>query len=506
MMQAFCCCATRRRGGSSEKPDLEPPCAVPPPPSSLGLIDIAPGPEQAQELRSPRSPAQQAPTSSQISPREAPAELCQLVADCDSDDDDNASLSARKSPKTLDAVRTKLIQHMSQNSDMRRHSRTTVGHSEEELARRAELRRFRQKRIQDELESGGSIDEGSNTSHRSTRYLSPLIDLGQPRGGPRDTIEFTVDNSSIIQGPPAPPRAGPLESSQRQGSCPQLSSDKPDSTAGEANHDESCPAPDRTSTTSINISPRPATTHSAPRQKLVGLNLHNARLERAIGADNDFDIRHGSHAWDDQSTLGIWLIAQGLRSRDTSLIRLGEQGPDAAADQERMQSPSQDIGGIDSVLDTPTPSRENSTTMPLQRHEAGGALYTDALRQIDDNGTAKSRLSPGYSPLESAAEDLLQHANKARHDIDNPSSNYPSVMPSFQPSPAHSTGNSFSLSPQDIENLELSPFECRLALRSRRACSELMPWVFQGKEAFPYFEPLGTQRGKARMRQPKKTQ
>lgn len=45
--------------------------------------------------------------------------------------------------------------------------------------------------------------------------------------------------------------------------------------------------------------------------------------------------------------------------------------------------------------------------------------------------------------------------------IDNTSSNYPSLMPSFQPSPARSQTHEHSLNIQDLKNLELSPFRCR---------------------------------------------
>ncbi len=90
--------------------------------------------------------------------------------------------------------------HISQDSLTRRKGRSAVGSSEEEIARRAELKRLMHKRIQDELRSEAGQDAQSDASSRHVvrRRGEPL-----PGGGPRDNLEFSVaeasDDSHISQ-------------------------------------------------------------------------------------------------------------------------------------------------------------------------------------------------------------------------------------------------------------------------------------------------------------------
>ncbi|KAJ6441802.1 glutathione-dependent formaldehyde-activating enzyme [Purpureocillium lavendulum] len=463
-MQVFCCCGPRRKGehDNDEAGEASPSL---PHSNALGLVDTPPNTHQEHGLANIQPPTNTARPSSQISPGEGPADICQLGDRGNSDDydddngDEDASQSAQRSTKTLDAVRTKLIRHISQENETRRNSRVAVGHSEEELARRAELRRFRQKRIQDELEASGSMDGGSSRSHWSTRYLSPLIDLGLPGGGPRDTIEFTVDGDVAFANHPVPAPSSPLETTRRQASCPQLVPDDDKAAASSQCH-QGCSLEPDSATAAVPSPSRPVTAQSMTTQTPAALGVNAPRLERVLGADNDFDIRHGSHAWDDQSALGIWLIAQGMRSRDTSLIGVGDGGSDATPDCDNMHSPSQDFGGIDRVFDTPpSVSRENSTTTAPRLH--GHGVITDALlhHEADVDTSQAGGANQITSPPSVAATMSTSIANPAGRSRDNPSSNYPSVMPSFEPSPADSTANSLSLSPQDMETLELSPFQ-----------------------------------------------
>ncbi|UNI19859.1 hypothetical protein JDV02_006005 [Purpureocillium takamizusanense] len=425
-MQAFCCCGPRRRDRRDDDEDGEAAPSIPvfnPP----GLIDVPPNTSQAHELSTIPLPTHAARQSSQISPGEGPPGLCQLVdrnnLDDDEDDDqDDASLSAKRSTKTLDA-----------------------------------------KRIQDELEAAESVDGGSSRSHWSTRYLSPLIDLGQPGGGPRDTIEFSVETNPGLHTSSASAQGSPMDTTRRQVSCPQLVSSDCEAASSPIERGDRSPEPAPSATTAP--SPRrPSTAQSMKGQPAAGLGVNAPRMERVIGADNDFDIRHGSHAWDDQSALGIWLIAQGMRSRDTSLLRLGEGESDAAAECDVMHSPSQDFGGIDSVLDTPpSVSQDNSIATALRPYEGCPDAYRRQKANTDATGATPREADwaePDKDPstvklMDSASASGINFAGRSRN---NPSSNYPSAMPSFEPSPADSAANSLSLSPQDIENLELSPF------------------------------------------------
>ncbi|POR31736.1 Uncharacterized protein TPAR_08037 [Tolypocladium paradoxum] len=464
-MQAFCCCSSRRRGKSIGGRDDEAATSIPtsnPP----GLTDNPLINQQTLQLRRPLVQADEVPGSAQVSPCEGPAELCQFVVDDDSDNEGDGSQSAKRSTRTLDVVRTKLIRHMSQDNETRRQSRMGIGHSEEELARRAELRRFRQKRIQDELDKEGGNDDSSNRSHRSTRYLSPLIDPGQPGNGPRDTIEFTVGDGNAAPDPCASAPDDTCESGQRRSSCHELAKPGEKSITSSPGRDNISPSPGVTSMTPVAHPPRPSTAQNMSAPRLAGVSSNPPRLDRVLGTDNDFDIRHGSHAWDDQSALGIWLIAQGMRSRENSLIRLGDPQSDKAAGQEWVRSPSHEFGGIDSVIDTPAPTQENSMAVsshsqdtwanakPSQSRPQPTESSHSGRRDLDMADVSKTCLTTSEPATAGQAM-----ATNLKRPHDHASSDYPSLMPSFQPSPAYSTGNNYSLSPQDIENLELSPFQ-----------------------------------------------
>lgn len=116
-------------------------------------------------------------------------------------------------------------------------------------------------------------------------------------------------------------------------------------------------------------------------------------------------------------------------------------------------------------------SQENSIATALHPHEGG---VDASWRQLADGNaigatTEEATLAEGADrgPLSAKVTNSAASAsgtNLAERSRNNPSSNYPSVMPSFEPSPADSTANGLSLSPQDIENLELSPFHCKLRL------------------------------------------
>ncbi len=92
----------------------------------------------------------------------------------DSEDDDGSGgggavemeeIKAKKSIISLKAVADKLKKRLSRESggSTKRHSRSSVGTTEEEAERRAELRRWRQKRIQEELSSEEVYDEDAKS-------------------------------------------------------------------------------------------------------------------------------------------------------------------------------------------------------------------------------------------------------------------------------------------------------------------------------------------------------
>ncbi|KAI0809311.1 hypothetical protein GGR55DRAFT_696131 [Xylaria sp. FL0064] len=133
----------------------------------------------------------------------------------------------------LGSFRTKLIRRLSHRADAKVGSRPFVGTSEEELARRAELKRLMHKRIQEELKS--EEEEEDDDDMRPAPLKSPSISNCRepelPGGGPRDTIEFSVstadqegsrkeDSTVSKSSSPQPPVSNKPEAlCQHQNSC-----------------------------------------------------------------------------------------------------------------------------------------------------------------------------------------------------------------------------------------------------------------------------------------------
>lgn len=73
---------------------------------------------------------------------------------------------SKKASSTFSAVKNRLKKHLSKDSGIstsKRYSRSSVGTTEEEIERRAELRRIRHKRIQEELSSEGIYDDDAKS-------------------------------------------------------------------------------------------------------------------------------------------------------------------------------------------------------------------------------------------------------------------------------------------------------------------------------------------------------
>lgn len=111
----------------------------------------------------------------------------------DSDEDGTERDTRGPNIGALGSLRTKLIRRLSHRVDSKSGSRPSIGTSDEELARRAELKRLMHKRIQEELKS-----EEEEEDLRVAPPRRPSINnCREPElsgGGPRDTIEFSVSN------------------------------------------------------------------------------------------------------------------------------------------------------------------------------------------------------------------------------------------------------------------------------------------------------------------------
>lgn len=93
---------------------------------------------------------------------------------------------SKKPSSTLSAVKNRLKKHLSRDSGIatnpKRLSRASVGTSEEEIERRAELRRIRHKRIQEELSQEGIYDDDAKSLSTVDAPVGPSPSRMQKRG------------------------------------------------------------------------------------------------------------------------------------------------------------------------------------------------------------------------------------------------------------------------------------------------------------------------------------
>ncbi|KAL7911100.1 hypothetical protein GGI35DRAFT_492527 [Trichoderma velutinum] len=449
-MSILFCCGFRRRGrqpaGDADLAESPEEHRVP-----WGLPDIQQCFDQSRESVEMPIRSRDASMLPAELPSEDPTELGQLVVD-DSDGEGEEENPLTKTSSALNVVRTKLIRHMSHEKEPNRRSRASAGHSQEEVARRAELRRFRHQRIQEELKNEESNAESSSTSHRSTRYLSPLIDAGQPKIGPRDAIEFTVADAHLNTMQPPPTQDAQSTETQHKEAC--------DSSQGQG---EMLKPPVTLAVSGVEswdlAHPlRPPSTHSSTSQKLTGCSYNVPRLGRFLGTDNEFDIRHGAHAWEEQSALAIWLAAQGLQSRSSSIRPGGSETNDRNLGN-LVSSPREDFGGIDSTVEVllSTRCRDNNVE---ELHDRKNSFESVSFESSLSNNRMKRDANATLLGRSLLLEcDTLDIATS--RPVDPSSSDYPSVLPSFQPSPDRSQSNFHHLSAEDLESLELSPFSWR---------------------------------------------
>lgn len=182
-MAILCCCGqlrSRKRPHHEEDADLP----VPPPPAKL------PAPVFHPSAISPGSTLARSSLTNPLpgAATDASVHLGELVveeSDEDDVDEDPAHDSRNRSTSTLLAVKSRIRRHLSQDS-LQRQSET-----EEQIAHRAEVKRLMRKRIQEELQSeADNVPSRSSTPQQHGTGTATL-----PGNGPRDTIEFTVDEN-----------------------------------------------------------------------------------------------------------------------------------------------------------------------------------------------------------------------------------------------------------------------------------------------------------------------
>lgn len=188
-MAIFSCCPlrTRKNTGDDEPCEAHQVQGLPtrPPPAKLSprVVNGVALSRQSTAARSSLTnplPGMAGNTSIHL------AELVIEDSEDDTGDDGLAHTNRTKSTSTLDAVKARIRRHLSQDSMSRQ------GETEEQIARRAEVKRLMRLRIQEEIQTEGH--SGLSAECAPQRPVSPSVSSATVLGnGPRDTIEFAVD-------------------------------------------------------------------------------------------------------------------------------------------------------------------------------------------------------------------------------------------------------------------------------------------------------------------------
>jgi hypothetical protein len=488
-MSIFCGCCSNRRSLSTPIVDIDP--------SSLHGPS---GSGRSSRMQSMVSNSELFQPSVRI--RSSALPLGQLVLEDSDGDDENESevadgSSLKKQGGAFDTVRTKVIRHLSQDSGSKRHSLASIGNSEEEIARRAELKRIMHKRIQDELKSEECHDGSSDLSTPSALYLAPLIDL--PGGGPRDTLEFSVVSTTFpgsdrydFRSPTPNNSANAVERSSKSSnpntsggssSCSMIvlkGTGTHRSTHGQPLR-ESASLPRLSCRKDVSPSRRPSA-YDASSIKSWGVSYNSSYLARVLG--NATEFLSGSESQDGNSTLGNWLIAQGMGLRHSSSIQIGDaksQKSEKSNDnQEKHDSYLKSHKGVNDIyseqprdvhlhemnihaalfpriqeqLHTATCNNKGSDC-----HSRRGSSVTYTSR-VSTQKSGSSNLYEGSRALEPVADGV---ANSNSNTLDASSSKYPSAVGSFQPSLCDSNLNGddeADSAGKTLHGLQLSPFKC----------------------------------------------
>ncbi|KAK8129784.1 hypothetical protein PG999_002164 [Apiospora kogelbergensis] len=196
-MSLLCCCRDRKLPPSNPRAST-PEAALPARPNPVKLSG-APFSGSSTKAKVVATNPPEAPSRIRTPMKHPVVDLSILeVEDSDdgNDDGDDGGLGSAKhsSSSTLEVLKAKFIRRLSQvseNSNGSRRTRTPC--SEGELARRAELKRLRQKRIKEELKEEQEAEEKAKT--RADRAISDQLDTELSGGGPRDAIECNLAES-----------------------------------------------------------------------------------------------------------------------------------------------------------------------------------------------------------------------------------------------------------------------------------------------------------------------
>ncbi|CAJ0555148.1 Ff.00g052130.m01.CDS01 [Fusarium sp. VM40] len=481
LMDQLCCCkfSWRCDGGmkpATQKPDIQP----------IPLLNLCPEEEQQEpEEKSQHSliglsDIVWAIPVNNSSPGSGSV-VHQLAEDDNSDSDQDQPQVTKKPSTAFDVVRNKLIRSISLNNNNDQPSLLSVGNSEEDVARRAELKRIMRQRIQDELDSGELDNDIENKPKNTIRCISSVVELALPNSGPRDAIEFGVSNSSSRSA-----QSARLETIQdKLHDTPDLQASK-EITPKFERHSLAMSGvlDEEDGWKKDTIGPSSSATRLSPHedadfphyQKSFQLSNGVARLDRILGPDSSFNSRQASSG-DGQSALGVWLIAQGLRSRDNSTLFFDEEKETQAPSETEVTEEKQPvpIGEKMSLESEPREVEEKKDkrasggpTTIMTSNEMDREPCFDSNAKNDQHNIFNSSGGLAWGPTVTA---LLNSF------ADNTSSSDPSNSATSQGRPRQ---NIYKLDPKDLESMELSPFKWRSQASSQDHEN-------LGEQSFQYF-------------------
>ncbi|SPJ86850.1 uncharacterized protein FTOL_11875 [Fusarium torulosum] len=462
LMERICCCKFpwRRDGGlkpATQKPDLQP----------IPLLNLPPEEEQQE----PEEKDQHSLIGLSDIVWAIPVNntslgsgsvVHQLAEDDNSDSDQDQPQATKKPSTAFDVVRNKLIRSIPLNNNSDQPSLLSIGNSEDDVARRAELRRIMRQRIQDELESNEPDSHIENKPKNTTQYISSVVELALPNSGPRDAIEFGVSNSSSRSA-----QSARLDAIQDKHHNPPDLQASEEITAKFERHSLAMPgvSDEEDGWKKDTIGPSSAATRLSPHeeadfphsQKSFQLSNGVGRLDRILGPDSSFNGRQASSG-DGQSALGVWLIAQGLRSRDNSTLFFDEEEETQALSETEVTEEKLPVP-IGEKRSLKSESRE--VEEKKDKHASGGPTTLRTSNEMDRepcfNSNAKNDQhdianSPGELAWGPTVTALLNSFT------DNTSSSDPSKSVTSQ---GRAQQNIYKLDPKDLESMELSPFKWR---------------------------------------------
>lgn len=469
-MSKWCCCGSHRRDASSKDTgnSAETPVQLPGPNKTCtSQQNQANTAERSTDDQKPAKPVR---ADSASVPLGIPAEIETLIVE-DSKSEDNKPSLPRKASIVFSIVRSKLLRHAPAEHDERRQSHISVRNSEEEIARRAELRRLRHKRIQDELHHDISGDDTSNISPNSLRQPHSLTSLYQACIGPRDVLEFTVPDrikDAIDSNSPT--------SSIKLGCLPNLPKVRQGDHKGDLDSKQKRLG-SKEHAGEVHLWPvhlrqdHPSSSNTGPRMA-EAVSRKSLPTKSTTSAERDHSVRADSYLKeDDQSTLGVWLIAQAMQSEDNegnraesdhTVVRNDTAGENSVqSDKEYPEESHKRLS--QASMSFPDPPEQPSSRLPSPPSPPPGddAIDNVAEREDDSESDVLQFFPIFAKSLLGEAPEIAPPSPPSKSAPDSSSSKYNSHRPSILPSPSRSQPNVHNLSLRDLRNLDLSPFQCK---------------------------------------------